>query len=55
MKILYILKQDTNETLNTIMNTHKASDEVTVIDLAKNKDYDQIIDLITEQDRIISW
>ncbi len=55
MKILYILKQDPDETLNSIMNEHKASNDVTVIDLRENKNYDQIIDLISENDKVISW
>ncbi len=55
MKILYILKQNPDETLSTIMNEHKASNEVTVVDLRENKNYDQVIDLIAENDKVISW
>lgn len=55
MKILYILKQSPDETVNSIMNEHKASNEVTVVDLKGNKNYDQVIDLIAENDKVISW
>jgi len=55
MKILYLLKQDPDKTLKKILREHKNANEVTVVDLRKNKDYDEIIDLTMSSDRVISW
>ncbi len=55
MRILYILKQDIDETLKKIVDVQKNSHEVNVIDLRKNKNYTHIIELIEKNDRIISW
>lgn len=55
MKILYFLKQDLDETAKRIMDEHKKANEVTIVDTRKNKDYEQIIDLIASSDKVISW
>jgi galactitol-specific phosphotransferase system IIB component len=55
MKILYIIKQEPDETLKTIMDEHNKKNEVTVVDLRENKNYDRIIDLIVSSDKVISW
>lgn len=55
MKILYFLKQDLDETAKRITDEQKKANEVTIIDIRKNKDYEQIIDLIASSDKIISW
>lgn len=55
MKVLYILKQEPDETLKTVMEEHKKAGDVTVVDLRKDKDYDRIVDLIAESDKVISW
>ena len=55
MNILYILKQEPDGTLTKIMDEHKKDQEVTVVDLRENKDYDQIVDLIASTDKVISW
>jgi hypothetical protein len=55
MKILYIMKRDIDDTLKKIMDVHKQSHEVRVIDLRKNKDYKQVIELIEKNDKVISW
>jgi hypothetical protein len=55
MKILYILKQTPDATLTTIMEVHKKSNEVTVVDIKENKDYGKIVDLIFSHDKVISW
>ncbi len=54
MKILYILKEP-DETLNKMMEEHKKSHEVTVLDLKVDKDYDRIVDLIASNDKVIAW
>ncbi len=55
MKILYILKQEPDETLKKIMEEHKKTQEVTVVDLGENKNHAQIIDLIASCDKVIAW
>lgn len=55
MRILYLIKQDTDETARKIIDEHKKAHEVTVVDIRGNKDYDSIIDLIASSDKVISW
>ncbi len=55
MKILYLVKKDTDATLKTIMETHKKANDVTVVDMRQEKKYDKIVDLIFSHDKVISW
>lgn len=55
MKILYLQKQDMNATGKKIMEVHKKSNDVTVLDVRQNKDYDKIVELIFSSDKVISW
>lgn len=55
MKILHIQKQDLDETAKKVLEAHKKGNEVTVVDIRKNKNYDQIVDLIFSSDKVISW
>jgi hypothetical protein len=55
MKILYILKQEADATCRTIMDVHKKSNDVTVVNIKENKDYGKIVDLIFASDKVISW
>ena len=55
MKILYILKQAPDATHKTIMDVHKKSNEVTIVDIRENKDYGKVVDLIFSHDKVISW
>lgn len=55
MKILHIQKQDLDATAKKILDAHKKSGNVTVVDLRQNKNYDQIVDLIFSSDKVISW
>ena len=55
MKILYILNKAPDATLKTIMDVHKKSNEVTVVNIKDNKDYGKIVDLIFSHDKVISW
>jgi hypothetical protein len=54
MKILYVLKQDPEPTMQKIMDEHKKLGEVTVVDVRKEKDYAKIVDLIAASDKVIS-
>jgi hypothetical protein len=55
MKILYLLKQDPDDTLNIFMNTHRWDHEVNVIDIRIDTNYSQIVELIEKSDKVISW
>lgn len=55
MKILYILKADADGTLNTLMNEHRKSHDVTVIDLRAHEGYGHMVEQILECDRLITW
>ncbi len=55
MKVFYILKNDSDETGKTILETHKKEHDVTVVDLRENKNYSEIVDLIESTDRVICW
>jgi hypothetical protein len=55
MKVLYLIKQDPDETLKKMMDEQKKSNEVTVVDIRENKDYGQIVDLMAQSDKVISW
>lgn len=55
MKIVYILKRDTDKTLDDIMKRHGEAHEVMTVDIRNDKNYDRIVDMITSSDRVISW
>ncbi len=55
MKILYLLKQDPDETLKRIMDEHRKANEVTVLDLRTEGDHGRIVELIASNDKVISW
>jgi hypothetical protein len=55
MKILYVQKQELSATGKKIMEGHKKTNDVTVVDVRQNKDYDKIVDLIFSSDKVISW
>lgn len=54
MKVLYFIKADPGDTLKSIINEHKKTAEVTEVDIRSNKNYDEIIDLIDQSDKVIS-
>ncbi len=55
MKVLYILKQDLGETGQKLVDEHKKSAEVNIIDMRSNKNYDEIIDQVAASDKVITW
>jgi hypothetical protein len=56
MKILYILRQkNTDDTVNKLIEVHKKTNQVTIININENKNYDELVDLITSSDKVISW
>ncbi len=55
MKILYLQQQDLSATAKKILEAHKKGNDVTVVNIKENKNYDQIVDLIFSSDKVISW
>jgi len=55
MKILYILKRESNSTLTKMIEQHKQNAEVSVIDMCHTKNYDEIIEAIANSDKVITW
>ena len=55
MKILYLMRDNPDDTVNKIMEIQKQSNDVSVIDLNANKNYDEIVDAIAGCDKVITW
>lgn len=55
MNIVYILKQEPDATAKIILDEHKKTDDVMVIDIRKDRNYDLMVDLIASSDKVISW
>lgn len=55
MKLLYILKKEPSPTINNLIESHKTKADVTVIDMRNDKNYDDIIDKVFENDKVITW
>ncbi len=55
MKILHLQKKDLDATARQILEAQKKSNDVTVVDIRQNKNYDQIVDLIFSSEKVISW
>jgi hypothetical protein len=37
------------------MEVHKKGNDVTIVNIRENKNYNQIVDLIFSSDKVISW
>lgn len=55
MKILHILKKDLTPTEKAILEAHRASHEVMVVDLRTDTDYGRLVSQIVAADKVISW
>jgi hypothetical protein len=55
MKILHILKGEPEESIKRIIEEHKKDNAVQTIELKKDKNYDFIVRLIEDSDKVISW
>ena len=53
MNILYIIKRDPGETEQKIIDSHKQSSNLTVVDIRQDKDYDKIVSLVFSNDKTI--
>ncbi len=55
MKILYIIKSETTETLEKFIEVHKGNNEVKVINVDDSTSPDELLNEIESADKIISW
>jgi len=55
MKILYIVKNELNDTAKAMLEQHQKDAEVEVVKLAENKDYAAIIQQVFSNDKVICW
>lgn len=55
MKLLYIFKKEPTPSVNNMIESHKKKAEVTIIDMRENKHYEDIIDKVFENDKVITW
>jgi len=55
MKVLHIFKQTPTATESDIVSAHKAGNNVTVINLFENPDYDKVVAAIEGSDKVFSW
>jgi len=56
MKVLHIFKTEPDETVKTLAQAWNEGREVTEFHLYQNPvDYDRLIDLIFENEKVLSW
>lgn len=55
MKILFLISQEPDSTLQTIIKENEKEHTVNVINLDQNNNYDEIIDAIEQAEKVISW
>ena len=54
MKVLYLLRQDPDDTTKEIIEAQRKANELTVVDLTGERDYLRLMSLIETSDRVIS-
>jgi len=55
MKILYLLRGETDDTLDAFIEEHRKEHTVTVLEVKSLEDYDGLIDQVFAADKVISW
>ena len=56
MKLLHVLKSEPDEVIKTLMNASSEGNDVQRFELfTKDADYDRLVELIFENDKVISW
>ncbi|MBI5103231.1 MAG: hypothetical protein HZB33_15560 [Nitrospirae bacterium] len=55
MNVLYILKEDPDDTTQAVLAEHDKICSLTVVDIRSDRRYEDIVDLIEACDRVICW
>lgn len=55
MKVLEILRSEPTDTVSKMIEVHEADNDVKVVKLYENADYDALVDDIFASDKVLSW
>ena len=56
MKLMHVLKSEPDNVIKTLMNASSEGNDVQQFELfANDVDYDKLVELIFENDKVISW
>ena len=55
MKILYIVKNELDKTAEAMLEQHRKDADVTIIEMTADKDYDNIVTQVFDNDKVICW
>ncbi len=55
MKILYILREEPDETVRRIIQIQSEGNQTKTVNLATDRDYEAILTDIEDADRVIAW
>lgn len=55
MKILYLFRNKPDETVNTLIDLQRKDHEVMSVELGGSASYNEIVAMIEQADRVISW
>ena len=55
MKVLEILKSEPSETVSKMIAVHEQDNDVKVVKLYENADYDALVEDIFSSDKVVSW
>ncbi len=55
MRVLYILRDEPDETVSKLIEFHGKDHEVNVVRLGEDISYDELVDKIFQYDKVISW
>lgn len=55
MKILHILKTEPEDSVKKIIEEHRKGNDVEVLSMNGNKNYDLIVEFIEKADKVIAW
>lgn len=55
MKILFIIREEPDETTRKIMEIQSQGNETVTIYIQSEMDYDRVVDEIVNSDKVISW
>mgnify|MGYP000088429567 CR=1 FL=1 len=55
MKILYILKEEADGTLQRLLEVHRKGHELQVLKLQELQDYEHLLELLEGAEKVICW
>lgn len=55
MKVLYLIRDGRDATVDALIAAQEKDSDLTVLDLGAEDDYDRVVALVEQADRVISW